>query len=71
MSEQFDEVEGGDAPVFVIEVPVQLKRCGMAVRLVVRTAGSTMDPEVDAGLVALVDKALDWEEQRVVLKMSG
>ena len=30
-----------------------------------------MDPEVDAGLVALVDKALDWEEQRVVLKMSG
>ena len=63
MSEQFGEVEGGDAPVFVIEVPVQLKRCGMAVRLVVRTAGSTMDPEVDAGLVALIGKALDWFER--------
>ncbi len=57
------EAEDGDAPVFVIEVPVQLKRCGMAVRLVVRPAGSTIDPVVDAGLVALIGKALDWFER--------
>ena len=53
----------GDAPIFVIEVPVQLKRCGMAVRLVVRPTGSPVDPEVDAGLVALIGKALDWFER--------
>jgi hypothetical protein len=57
------EAEDGDAPVFVIEVPAQLKRCGMAVRLVVRPAGSTIDPVVDAGLVALIGKALDWFER--------
>ena len=57
------EAEDGDAPVFVIEVPVQLKRCGMAVRLVVRPAGSTIDAVVDAGLVALIGKALDWFER--------
>jgi DNA invertase Pin-like site-specific DNA recombinase len=55
--------EDEDAPVFVIEVPVQLKRCGMAVRLVVRPAGSTIDPVVDAGLVTLIGKALDWFER--------
>jgi DNA invertase Pin-like site-specific DNA recombinase len=57
------DAEDGAAPIFVIEVPVQLKRCGMAVRLVVRPAGSTIDPEVDAGLVALIGKALDWFER--------
>jgi hypothetical protein len=31
--------------------------------LVVRPAGSTIDPEVDAGLVALIGKALDWFER--------
>ncbi|OYY61514.1 MAG: hypothetical protein B7Y51_10010 [Burkholderiales bacterium 28-67-8] len=41
-------------------VPVQLKRCGMAVRLVVRAAGSPIDLAVDGGLVALIGKARDW-----------
>jgi site-specific DNA recombinase len=57
------DAEDGDAPVFVIEVPVQLKRCGMAVRLVVRPAGTPIDPEVDASLVTLIGKALDWFER--------
>ena len=43
-----------------IEVPIQLKRCGQAVRLIVRapTAPSSRSP--DAKLIALLARANDW-----------
>jgi len=46
-----------------IEVPVQLKRCGMAVRLIVRPEGASATRGVDAKLVALISKAHDWLER--------
>ncbi|MBX9883560.1 MAG: recombinase family protein [Novosphingobium sp.] len=52
-----------DEDVHLIEVPVQLKRCGMAVRLIVRPAGQSATRGVDAKLVALISKAHDWFER--------
>ncbi len=52
-----------DEEVHLIEVPVQLKRCGMAVRLIVRPAGESATRGVDAKLVALISKAHDWFER--------
>ena len=49
--------------VHVIEVPVQLKRCGMAVRLIVRASGEPVTRGVDVKLVALITKAHDWFER--------
>ncbi|MDO9315298.1 MAG: recombinase family protein, partial [Burkholderiaceae bacterium] len=49
--------------VHQIEVPVQLKRCGMAVRLIVRPAGESATRGVDAKLVSLISKAHDWFER--------
>ncbi|MEI2679138.1 MAG: recombinase family protein [Burkholderiaceae bacterium] len=49
--------------VHLIEVPVQLKRCGMAVRLIVRPAGELAERVVDVKLVALISKAHDWFER--------
>jgi DNA invertase Pin-like site-specific DNA recombinase len=53
-----------DQGVELIDTPVQLKRCGMAVRLIVSAPGAT-DGRVSAGkpdptLVALVGKAQTW-----------
>ncbi|MDO9314893.1 MAG: hypothetical protein Q7T97_10155 [Burkholderiaceae bacterium] len=44
-------------------VPVQLKRCGMAVRLIVGPAGESATRGTDAKLVALISKAPDWFER--------
>lgn len=52
-----------DEEIALIEVPVQLKRCGMAVRLIVRPAGESATRGVDAKLVALISKAHDWFER--------
>jgi len=49
--------------VHLIEVPVQLKRCGMAVRLIVRPAGESATRAIDAKLVSLISKAQDWFER--------
>ncbi|MDO9313986.1 MAG: hypothetical protein Q7T97_05515, partial [Burkholderiaceae bacterium] len=49
--------------VHQIEVPVQLKRCGMAVRLIVRPAGESVTRGVDTKLVSLISKAHDWFER--------
>lgn len=49
-----------DAPITLIEVPAELKRCGMAVRLVVRAPGEAVTRGPDPKLVALVAKAHDW-----------
>ena len=54
-----DEPEAGDATT-EIEVPMQLKRCGMAVRLIVNASGSPTKREPDATMVALLAKAHDW-----------
>lgn len=43
-----------------LEIPVQLKRCGMAMRLIVRSPGSVMPQPVDPKLVAIVVKARHW-----------
>ncbi len=52
-----------DEEIALIAVPVQLKRCGMAVRLIVRPAGESATRGVDAKLVALIAKAHDWFER--------
>ena len=52
-----------DEELHTIEVPAQLKRCGMAVRLIVRAAGESITHGVDAKLVALISKAHDWFER--------
>ncbi|MBP6224697.1 MAG: recombinase family protein [Rhizobacter sp.] len=52
-----------DEDVHLIEVPVQLKRCGMAVRLIVRPAGESATRGVDPKLVTLISKAHDWFER--------
>ncbi len=43
-----------------IEVPMQLKRCGPAVRLIVNAPGTPRRSAPDAKLVALLTKAHDW-----------
>jgi hypothetical protein len=49
-----------DEEIHRIEVPAQLKRCGMAVRLIVRPSGKSVTRGVDEKLVALISKAQDW-----------
>lgn len=44
----------------VIHIPVQLKRCGMAVRLILRAKGEAAKRGPDPKLVALLAKAHDW-----------
>ena len=52
-----------DDEVYRIEVPVQVKRCGMAVRLIVSASGESVTRGADAKLVALISKAHDWFER--------
>ena len=52
-----------DEELHRMEVAVQLKRCGMAVRLIVRPSGESVARGVDAKLVALISKAHDWLER--------
>jgi DNA invertase Pin-like site-specific DNA recombinase len=52
-----------DEPTTVIEVPVELKRCGMAVRLIVRTPGETTIRKPDPILVARIARAHKWFAQ--------
>ena len=54
------QVPATDEPTTLIEVPVQLKRCGMAVRLIVRAPGAAVSRGADPKLVALVAKAHEW-----------
>lgn len=49
-----------DAQTALIEVPVELKRRGHAVRLIVRTQGPTAPLEPDPKLIAVVAKAHEW-----------
>lgn len=44
----------------LVNVPVELKRCGMAVRIIVRTQGEAVNRGPDPKLVALLAKAHDW-----------
>ena len=44
----------------LIEVPVELKRCGKAVRLIVRAPGEVETRGPDAKLIALLAKAHAW-----------
>ena len=50
---------GGSRKV-AIEVPVQLQRSGMAMRLIVRNGPTPAAPTIDPKLVALIAKAQDW-----------
>jgi len=50
-------------PETVIEVPVELKRCGMAVRLIVRAPGELTRRQPDPKLVARIAKAHTWFTQ--------
>jgi hypothetical protein len=52
-----------DDETALIEVPVQLKRCGMAVHLIVRPEDQSATSAVDTKLVALISKAHDWFER--------
>jgi DNA invertase Pin-like site-specific DNA recombinase len=54
-----NESASNEEPTAQIEVPMELKRCGMATRLIVN-AGSLSVNMPDAKLVALLAKAQDW-----------
>jgi len=47
----------------MIVVPVELKRCGLGVRLIVRNSGEVINRGPDPTLVALMTKAHDWFER--------
>ena len=49
--------------VTVIEVPVQLKRSGPAMKLIVKSAVSLAEKKADPKLTALIAKAHDWFER--------
>ena len=53
----------GDAQTAVIDVPVELKRRGHAVRLIVRAAGAAAPLEPDPKLVTVIAKAHEWFER--------
>jgi site-specific DNA recombinase len=50
----------GDESVAMIEVPAELKRCGMAVRLIVNSPERGNRRSPDPTLIALLAKAHDW-----------
>lgn len=52
-----------DTPSTTIEVPVKLKRCGMAVRMIVRAPGKAENRGPDSKLIALIAKAHKWFEK--------
>ena len=49
-----------DDQVALIDVPVVRKRCGKAVRLIVRTANAPQAREPDAKMIALLARAHEW-----------
>ncbi len=52
-----------DEATILIEMPVERRRCGKAVRLIVRTAGELETRGQDAKLIALLAKAHEWFAQ--------
>lgn len=54
------EAIGGPQGKVTLRVPVQLRRCGMAMRLIVSSPGMGSKRRVDAKLIALIAKAQDW-----------
>lgn len=54
-----------------IDQPVQLKRCGMAMRLIVRNGATPEAPQVDAKLVGLISKAQEWFAELASGRCSG
>jgi site-specific DNA recombinase len=58
-----NDAPDADSPSTAIEVPVQLKRCGMAVRMIVRTPGKAANRRPDPKLIALISKAHTWFEK--------
>ena len=57
---QSDTAKPGGEHLILIDVPVELKRCGRSVRLIVRAPGVVAALEPDAKLIALVAKAHTW-----------
>lgn len=55
-----NEAISGAPGLTQIEVPVELKRSGVAMRLVVKDGVRTSEPRVDARLVTLISKAQGW-----------
>ena len=49
--------------VSVIEVPVQLKRSGLAMKLIVKATGHMPEKKPDSKMTALIAKAHDWFER--------
>lgn len=58
--ELWSSSNGGVVPTTSIEVPLLLKRCGMAVRLIVQAPSQVQIRGPDPKLAALVAKAHDW-----------
>ena len=58
-----NDAPDSDSPSTSIEVPVQVKRCGMAVRMIVRAPGTPVNRKPDSKLIALISKAHKWFEK--------
>jgi hypothetical protein len=52
--------EQGAEQVFTISIPAQLKRCGLAVRLIIKSPHAANSRGPDGKLVALLAKAQQW-----------
>ncbi len=66
-----DHIPTTDEPTSSIDIPVQLKRCGMAVRMVVPASGQALNRKPDATLVALIAKAHKWFAKLTSGQFSG
>ena len=54
------DIVDAEVQLTVIEVPVTLKQCGMAVRLIVQAPGIPLTRRPDPKMVALIAKAHQW-----------
>lgn len=53
----------GDTQTTLIEVPVKLKKCGLAVRLIVKATGVARTRKPDPKIIALITKGHEWLER--------
>lgn len=71
MAAVLDDAELGAETIALVDVPVKLKRYGIAMRLIVNVPGSEMAGEPDPKMVALLAKAYRWFEQLRSGKVDG
>ena len=54
------EIADAEDEAYVIQVPIRLKRCGQAVRLIAQAPTASLSRSPDAKVIALLARAHDW-----------